>query len=143
MLNRYPLWKYLLIILVVAWGFIYALPNFYPADPAVQVTGVSASNKVTASVLKRSQSALEKAGIEIKASEQGDSSLLIRLKQADQQQLAKSLIKDTLGDDYVVALNLAPTTPEWLTAIGADPMKLGLISREVCTFCWKWILPRR
>ena len=126
MLNRYPLWKYLLILMVVAWGIIYALPNFYPADPAVQVTGVSASNKVTESVLKRTEKALMKAGVHIKASEKNDGSLLIRLNQADQQQLAKSLIKDALGDDYVVALNLAPTTPEWLTSIGAYPMKLGL-----------------
>ena len=126
MLNRYPLWKYLLIIMVVAWGVIYALPNFYPADPAVQVTGVSASNQVSASILNRAKKALEEGGIEIKATEQNDNSLLIRLKQLDQQQLAKSLIKDVLGDDYVVALNLAQTTPEWLTAIGASPMKLGL-----------------
>ncbi len=126
MLNRYPLWKYLLILLVVAWGIIYALPNFYPADPAVQVTGVSASHKITDSVLKRAEKALTKANIHVKASDHNDGSLLIRLNQADQQQLAKSLIKESLGDDYVVALNLAPTTPDWLTAIGAYPMKLGL-----------------
>ena len=126
MLNRYPLWKYLLIILVVAWGFIYALPNFYPADSAVQIAGASVSSKVTQAVLARSQRALGKAGIIIKSSDLSDSSLLIRLKQADQQQMARSLIKDALGDDYVVALNLAPTTPSWLTSIGASPMKLGL-----------------
>ena len=126
MLNRYPLWKYLLIILVVAWGAIYALPNFYPADPAVQVTGSSASNQVTASVLAKAQAILEENNIEIKAMEQDENALLIRLSQLDQQQLAKSLVKDSLGDDYIVALNLAQTTPDWLVSLGAAPMKLGL-----------------
>lgn len=126
MLNRYPLWKYLLILLVVAWGILYALPNFYPADPAVQVTGVSSSNKVTESVQQRVEQALQSAGIQLKRLELEGNSLLIRLDQAEQQLRAKSLVKDTLGDDYVVALNLAPTTPDWLSAIGAYPMKLGL-----------------
>ncbi|MDP0587810.1 MAG: protein translocase subunit SecD [Candidatus Endonucleobacter bathymodioli] len=126
MLNRYSLWKNLFVILVLAWGFIYALPNIYPADPAVQIAGVSASNKITESVVVLLKRVLGKRGIEIKALDQTDSSLLIRLERADQQQLAKSLIKDALGDAYVVALNLAPTTPEWLKAIGASPMKLGL-----------------
>lgn len=126
MLNRYPLWKYLLILLVVAWGILYALPNFYPADPAVQVTGVSSSNKVTESLQQRVEQALQSAGIQLKRLELEGNSLLIRLDQAEQQLRAKSLVKDTLGDDYVVALNLAPTTPDWLSAIGAYPMKLGL-----------------
>ncbi|MDD7805418.1 MAG: protein translocase subunit SecD [Endozoicomonas sp. (ex Botrylloides leachii)] len=126
MLNRYPLWKYLLILMVVVWGFIYALPNLYPADPAVQVTGASAAVEMTGSVLARAENALKQGGIKIKAAEQHENSLLIRLKKLDQQQLAKSLIKNALGDNYIVALNLAQTTPEWLRAIGASPMKLGL-----------------
>ncbi len=126
MLNRYPLWKYLLILAVLVWGFIYALPNFYPADPAVQVTGASSSNTITDAVTRQATAALEKAGVSVKREDKTEDSLLIRLMQSDQQQLAKSIIKDTLGDDYVVALNLAPTTPRWLTAIGASPMKLGL-----------------
>ncbi len=126
MLNRYPLWKYLLILVVVGLGVIYALPNLYPADPAVQVTGVSSSERMSASVLRRAETVLNKAGIDIKESELSDNSLLIRLNRADQQQLSKSLIKDSLGDDYVVAINLAQTTPDWLTSIGAYPMKLGL-----------------
>ncbi|KEQ12112.1 protein translocase subunit SecD [Endozoicomonas numazuensis] len=126
MLNRYPLWKYLLIAMIVALGFVYALPNLYPDDPAIQISGASSSETITAGVQAKAQKALDAANIEAKASDTENNALLIRLKHADQQQLAKSVIKDALGDDYIVAINLAPTTPDWLTSIGAYPMKLGL-----------------
>ncbi|WP_257276091.1 MULTISPECIES: protein translocase subunit SecD [unclassified Endozoicomonas] len=126
MLNRYPLWKYLLIAIIVALGFVYALPNLYPDDPAIQISGASSTETMNAGVQGKAQEALTKANIEVKASDNKNDALLIRLKHADQQQLAKSVIKDALGDDYIVALNLAPTTPEWLTSMGAYPMKLGL-----------------
>lgn len=126
MLNRYPLWKYLLIAFIVALGFVYALPNLYPDDPAVQVTGASSSEKVGPAVQEKAEQALKAANIATKATEGTDGSMLIRLQKSEQQQLAKSVIKDALGDDYIVALNLAPTTPDWLTSIGAYPMKLGL-----------------
>ncbi|MGI9282224.1 MAG: protein translocase subunit SecD [Endozoicomonas sp.] len=126
MLNRYPLWKYLLIATIVALGFVYALPNLYPDDPAIQISGASSSETINAGVQEKAQKALEAANIEAKASDTENNALLIRLKHADQQQLARSVIKDALGDDYIVALNLAPTTPDWLTSIGAYPMKLGL-----------------
>ncbi|MGB1272134.1 MAG: protein translocase subunit SecD, partial [Endozoicomonas sp.] len=126
MLNRYPLWKYLLILVVIGLGFIYALPNLYPADPAVQVTGASSSETMTESVRQRAEQALAKADVDVKAVELEKNALLIRLNRADQQQLSKSLIKEALGDDYIVAINLAQTTPEWLTSMGAYPMKLGL-----------------
>ncbi|WP_067521948.1 protein translocase subunit SecD [Endozoicomonas ascidiicola] len=126
MLNRYPLWKYLLILVVVGLGFIYALPNLYPADPAVQVSGASSSKVMDERVQRRVEQALSAADVDIKSVELDDGSLLVRLNHADQQQLSKSLVKEALGDDYVVAINLAQTTPEWLTSIGAYPMKLGL-----------------
>ena len=126
MLNRYPLWKYLLILVIVGLGFIYALPNLYPADPAVQVTGASSSRVMDERVQQRAESALAAANVDIKSVELDDKALLIRLNRADQQQLSKSLIKEALGDDYIVAINLAQTTPAWLTSIGAYPMKLGL-----------------
>lgn len=126
MLNRYPLWKYLLILLIVGLGFIYALPNLYPADPAVQVTGTSSSKVMDEQVRQRAEDVLAAANVDIKSVELDDKALLIRLNRADQQQLSKSLIKEALGDDYIVAINLAQTTPEWLTSIGAYPMKLGL-----------------
>lgn len=126
MLNRYPLWKYLLILVIVGLGFFYALPNLYPADPAVQVTGASSSRVMDERVQQRAERALAAANVDVKSVELDDNALLIRLNRADQQQLSKSLIKESLGDDYVVAINLAQTTPDWLTSIGAYPMKLGL-----------------
>lgn len=128
MLNRFPLWKYLLILVVLAVACIYSAPNLYPDDPAVQITGATTSLNVTEADLNRATTALEEAGIEVKAvslDEQGRGGLL-RLVRQDDQLPAKDVIRRALGDAYVVALNLAPTTPDWLRSLGASPMKLGL-----------------
>jgi len=128
MLNRFPLWKYLLILVVLAIACIYSAPNLYPDDPAVQITGATTSLSVTEADLNRASAALEEAGIEVKAAsldEQGRGGLL-RLIHQDDQLPAKDVIRRALGDAYVVALNLAPTTPDWLRNLGASPMKLGL-----------------
>ncbi|HAQ25251.1 protein translocase subunit SecD [Stutzerimonas nitrititolerans] len=128
MLNRFPLWKYLLILVVLAVACIYSAPNLYPDDPAVQITGATTSLNVTEADLSRAGAALEEAGIEVKEAsldEQGRGGLL-RLVHQDDQLPAKDVIRRALGDAYVVALNLAPTTPDWLRNLGASPMKLGL-----------------
>ncbi|MCQ4319880.1 protein translocase subunit SecD [Stutzerimonas stutzeri] len=128
MLNRFPLWKYLLIVVVLGIAFIYSAPNLYPDDPAVQITGAAASLNVTEADLDRASKALAEAGIEVKSAsldEQGRGGLL-RLTEQDDQLPAKDVVRRALGDAYVVALNLAPTTPEWLRDLGASPMKLGL-----------------
>ncbi|TCD20093.1 protein translocase subunit SecD [Pseudomonas sp. IC_126] len=128
MLNRFPLWKYLLILVVLAVACIYSAPNLYPDDPAVQITGATTSLNVTEADLSRASTALEEAGIEVKdvsLDEQGRGGLL-RLLHQDDQLPAKDVIRRALGDAYVVALNLAPTTPDWLRSLGASPMKLGL-----------------
>lgn len=128
MLNRYPFWKYLLILAVLAVACIYSAPNLYPDDPAVQITGASSALAVTDADLRRAEQALREAGIEVKAAtlaEQGRGGLL-RLLDQDDQLPAKDIVRRALGDDFVVALNLAPTTPEWLRSLGASPMKLGL-----------------
>ena len=128
MLNRFPLWKYLLILVVLGIAFIYSAPNLYPDDPAVQITGAATSLNVTEAELDRASKALTEAGIEVKAAsldEQGRGGLL-RLTDQDDQLPAKDVVRRALGDAYVVALNLAPTTPEWLRNLGASPMKLGL-----------------
>ncbi len=128
MLNRFPLWKYLLILVVLAVACIYSAPNLYPDDPAVQITGATTSLNVTEADLGRAGAALEEAGIEVKEAsldEQGRGGLL-RLVHQDDQLPAKDVIRRALGDAYVVALNLAPTTPDWLRNLGASPMKLGL-----------------
>ncbi|MFG3454779.1 MULTISPECIES: protein translocase subunit SecD [Pseudomonadaceae] len=128
MLNRFPLWKYLLILVVLGIAFIYSAPNLYPDDPAVQITGAATSLNVTDADLDRASKALVEAGIDVKATsldEQGRGGLL-RLTDQDDQLPAKDVVRRALGDAYVVALNLAPTTPDWLRDLGASPMKLGL-----------------
>ncbi|MBC9252058.1 protein-export membrane protein SecD [Pseudomonas alcaligenes] len=128
MLNKYPLWKYLLILAVLAVGFIYSAPNLYPDDPAIQISGNSSALQITQGDLDRVGKALADAGIAVKASSLGGKGKggLLRLAKQEDQLPAKALALKLLGDDYVVALNLAPTTPQWLRNIGAGPMKLGL-----------------
>jgi len=128
MLNRFPLWKYLLILAVLAVAFVYSAPNLYPDDPAIQVTGASAAQEIGMADLERISQALEEGGIAVKSAsldEQGRGGL-VRLERQDDQLPAKDIVRRTLGDAYVVALNLAPTTPDWLRSLGASPMKLGL-----------------
>ncbi|RRV61689.1 protein translocase subunit SecD [Stutzerimonas stutzeri] len=128
MLNRFPLWKYLLILAVLAVAFVYSAPNLYPDDPAIQVTGASTAQEIGSADLERISKALEDGGIAVKSAsldEQGRGGL-VRLERQDDQLPAKDIVRRALGDAYVVALNLAPTTPEWLRNLGASPMKLGL-----------------
>ncbi|GAB2894981.1 protein translocase subunit SecD [Microbulbifer echini] len=126
-MNRYPIWKYFLILAVVAFGLIYAAPNLYKPDPAVQISGQSSALVMDERVLTQARKALDEEGIEHFGGEVGDKAILIRLESIDQQLPAKRAIQQALGhSDYVVALNLASTTPQWLSDIGASPMKLGL-----------------
>ena len=126
MLNKYPLWKNLVILVALVIGFIYALPNFYPDDYAIQITGARSSTDVSAGVLERAVDVLERQGIEVKSSTLQDRDALIRLTSSDAQLRARPLVQAALGDDYLVALNMAPSTPDWLRSLGAGPMKLGL-----------------
>ncbi|WLI28581.1 protein translocase subunit SecD [Pseudomonas rhodesiae] len=128
MLNKYPLWKYVLILAVLAIGFIYSAPNLYPDDPAIQITGASTSLQVNQADLDRASKALTDAGIQVKAATlaAGAKGGLLRLTKQEDQLPAKDVVRKAMGDDYVVALNLAQTTPQWLRSIGAHPMKLGL-----------------
>ncbi|MEC8428120.1 MAG: protein translocase subunit SecD, partial [Pseudomonadota bacterium] len=126
MINRYPLWKNLMVLLIVALGFIYSAPNLYAPDPAIQVSGQSSATVIDEQTLAIVTKALEGAGIEYFDEEANGKSALIRLRDAEQQLAAKAAIQKAMGYNYVVALNLAPTTPEWLQSFGAAPMKLGL-----------------
>jgi preprotein translocase subunit SecD len=126
MLNKYPWWKNLLIILVVIVGFIYALPNVFTPDPAIQITGENSGEVLTQAQLTRATAALDEAGIRTVGESLDEGKLLVRLALKDDQLKAKRVLQKALGDDYVVALNLAATTPDWLAAMGAQPMKLGL-----------------
>ncbi|MEY3007161.1 MAG: protein translocase subunit SecD [Pseudomonadota bacterium] len=128
MLNRYPLWKNLLVLAVVLFGFLYSAPNLYAPDPAIQITSASSGQKITQATLTRALGALDEASIayfgeEIAANERN---ALIRLESAEAQLVGQARIARALGDGYIVALNLAPTTPAWLLSLGAQPMKLGL-----------------
>lgn len=128
MLNKYPLWKYILILAVLAIGLIYSAPNLYPDDPAIQVSGASTALQVNQADLDRVSAALKESGINVKAATlaAGGKGGLIRLTKAEDQLPAKDVVRKALGDDYVVALNLAQTTPQWLRNLAAHPMKLGL-----------------
>ncbi|MDX1721975.1 MAG: protein translocase subunit SecD [Pseudomonas sp.] len=128
MLNKFPLWKYLLILAVLAIGFLYSAPNLYPDDPAIQISGSNIAMQVEQADLERAGRALSEAGIEVKALElaaQGRAGLIRLTAQADQLP-AKDVVRRALSEDFVVALNLAQTTPDWLRNLGAGPMKLGL-----------------
>ena len=128
MLNKYPLWKYILILAVLAVGLIYSAPNLYPDDPAIQISGASTALQVNQADLDRVSTALRESGINVKAASLAANGKggLIRLAKAEDQLPAKDVVRKALGDDYVVALNLAQTTPQWLRNLGAHPMKLGL-----------------
>lgn len=126
MLNKYPLWKNLVILIAVAIGFIYALPNLFPDDFAIQITGARSSTEVTEHVLEQAVQALEAEGIEVKGQSLQGRNGLIRLTSSDDQLRARSVVQGVLKDQYLVALNMAPSTPAWLRALGAGPMKLGL-----------------
>lgn len=128
MLNRYPLWKYLLIATVLALGVIYAMPNLYPDDPAIQISGASSTQVIEQSDLDRIEQALAVANLPTKGTELGANgrSGLVRLVNRSDQLKAQDVVREALGARYVVAQNLAQTTPDWLSNIGAGPMTLGL-----------------
>ncbi len=126
MLNRYPLWKNLLIVLVMVLGALYAAPNLYPDDYAIQISGTRDIYSTDQKLVDRVEKALKRESLTVKGSELNGKNALIRFDDSEVQLKAKQLITELLGDDYVVALNLAPTTPQWLSDIGAGPMKLGL-----------------
>ncbi len=124
-MNRYPTWKYLLIIFIIAVAAIYALPNLYGEDPALQISGGRNAevDDATAATVSR---ALEDAGITVIKVESEPDRLLIRFADAEAQLAAVDYVKAALGNGYIVALNLAPATPAWLDSFNALPMYLGL-----------------
>ncbi|MBN7818777.1 protein translocase subunit SecD [Bowmanella yangjiangensis] len=125
MLNKYPMWKYLMVIIVIAVCALYASPNLYGEDYAVQVSA-SRNAEVDTRLFEQVKEQLQQDGIDIKSIALEESHLLVRLKSGDDQLVVKEKLEASLGNNYVVALNLAPATPEWLEGLGASPMKLGL-----------------
>ncbi len=125
-MNRNSVWRYLLVLAVLVFGLIYAAPNLYTPDPAVQVSGQSTGQAVGPAVLDDMEKALRQAGIEFFGEHVEDNTAMVRLRSTEAQLRAKEALQDVMGPNFVVALNLASTTPDWLGSFGAEPMKLGL-----------------
>lgn len=124
-LNKYPLWKNILLVVILIIGFIYAAPNLFGEDPAVQISpGTGAT--LTQSTIDIVNNTLKISNISYKSLQQNNHELLVRFFNTDNQLKAKDILKTALGDNYVVAINLAPATPKWLAALNAQPMRLGL-----------------
>lgn len=123
-MNHYPLWKYLLIFFLIAGAAFYAVPNLYPNVPAVQIS--HESGKLADTILPSLQKALSQKGIEISGEEKQDNKLLLRFADTEQQLKAYDIVKAKLDINHVVAQSLTPVTPNWLRALGASPMNLGL-----------------
>ncbi|MFZ9529721.1 MAG: protein translocase subunit SecD [Burkholderiales bacterium] len=125
-MNRYPLWKYLMILAAVAIGFLYTLPNFYGEVPAVQVSPLRSNLKADAALMARIEDTLKKTSLESTGIAMDATSVKARFAGTEEQLKAKDALQTALGDDYVVALNLLSRSPQWLASIGALPMYLGL-----------------
>jgi preprotein translocase subunit SecD len=124
-LNRYPLWKYLLLIAIVVLGAIYAAPNLFGDDPAVEIAGNNFS-KVDSSIVDQVKLTLSQRNIPYRSIELEQDKITVRLTQLDHQLSTKDILQAALGERYLVAVNLVPATPSWLEALGGQPMKLGL-----------------
>ena len=130
-MNRYPIWKYVVIAVAVAFGLIYTLPNFFGESPAVQVSSAKATVKIDTAVLGRVEQALSASQVVHTGLQLEGTSIRVRLKDTDTQLKAKDVLARALNPDaadpvYVVALNLLSASPQWLTAMHALPMYLGL-----------------
>ena len=130
-MNRYAVWKYLVILIAVLLGSVYTLPNFFGEAPAVQVSPGRASVKVDLGVQAKVEEALKTAGLTVSMLTLENNSLKVRFETTDQQLKAKDAIQRTLNTEadnpsYIVALNLIARTPSWLSSLHAAPMYLGL-----------------
>ena len=126
MLNHYPLWKYLLILIIIVTSAFYALPNIYGEDPALQVAASARGVVIDEQTLNRVVKTFEKEGVHYRSAKLSEKGLFFRFENEEVQLKAKKIAETELGDDYAVALNLAPATPQWLRSMNAEPMYLGL-----------------
>jgi len=124
-MNRYPLWKNLLVVVLVLLGLVYALPNVFDQDPSLEIAGVRQA-VVDATLEERIRSRLAEADIEVKSTDLSQNKLLVRFSESEDQLRAKELLETTLGADYTQALTLSTDVPGWLQSMGALPMYLGL-----------------
>ncbi|MCB1806550.1 MAG: protein translocase subunit SecD, partial [Candidatus Competibacteraceae bacterium] len=126
MLNRYPWWKYLIIGLVLVIGIIYALPNLFGEDPAVQISPARTGLEIDQPMYARVIDKLESEQLDYKSAAFDAQRLLVRFSDTEVQLKAADILRELLGRDYTVALNLAPSTPEFMRTLGLAPMYLGL-----------------
>ncbi|CAN0264115.1 unnamed protein product, partial [Phaeothamnion confervicola] len=124
-MNEYPLWRYILVLVIVTIGVLYALPNLYGDDPALQISA-RRSETVDDALATRVVDALKASNIAVKRTETHDKRVLLRFNDLDARTKAREVVEKTVGEHYVVALNMAAATPDWLRAIGAKPMYMGL-----------------
>jgi len=124
-MNRYSSWKYILILFLIGLGLLFALPNIYGKDPSLQISAAR-SAEITELTEYQISAALDEAGLSYKNIVLGVGNLTIRFNDEETQLKAQPIVKESLGRNYVVALNLAPATPDWLSKFGAEPMSLGL-----------------
>ena len=125
-MNRYPLWKYLIIVSAVIAGVVYTIPNFFGESPAIQVSPLRTGAKVDLELLNKIDDLLIDKEISVQASYMDKNGVKVRFEDTDAQMKGKDTIQSGLGKDYVVALNLLPNSPDWLTSLNALPMYLGL-----------------
>ena len=125
-MNKYPMWKYALILVACFLGVVYTVPNFFGESPAVQVSPLRAATQVDLDLLSRVEKSLADTGIVVEASFFDQSGVKIRFKDTDTQLRAKDALQKEFGNDFVVALNLISNSPRWLASLNALPMYLGL-----------------
>ncbi|MDR4515893.1 MAG: protein translocase subunit SecD [Nitrosomonas sp.] len=125
-MNRYPLWKYLIIAVSLLLGLLYTLPNFFGESPAVQISPLRMTSQADTTLLHQVEDTLKRANIPSDGLFLEEGSIKVRFEDTDTQIKAKDLLQSALGDEYMVALNLLPNSPQWLTNLGALPMYLGL-----------------
>jgi preprotein translocase subunit SecD len=124
-MNRYPLWKNLLVLIVVLVGALYALPNIFDQDPSMEISGTRRA-EVNEATLDLVTAALKQVGVEAKGISLQEGKLLVRFRNSEEQLRAKDHLATELGEDYNQALTLSPDLPDWLRGLGAEPMYLGL-----------------
>jgi len=141
-MNRYPLWKYVIVAVALVIGLVYALPNFFGEVPAVQVSPLRTTEKVDSALLGKVENILKQGGVTAGGLMMDERSIKARFADTDTQLKAKDVLQAGLGNGYTVALNLLPASPSWLTGLGALPMYLGLDLRGGVHFLMQVDMPK-
>ena len=131
---RFQVWKTLLVLFIVSFGIVFSLPNIFPPDPSVQITTSSVNDGFSEEFIKNLEENINRSGLNSKSFEKNEKSILIRTNSYRDQLELKDYLQDELNENFIVALNLAANTPNWLKSINAKPMKLGLDLRGGVNF---------